>query len=469
MRKILLSAIFIFFYFNCYAEQNIYSIYMMGTKIGSSTDKWTEMKGPSGNCILTLNSSSEMEINRGEFSIRLKSSSIVRADCKTFIPVDIRSESSEISSTLKATGTNINGTFKAEIEKNGNIETFSYPLKDDITFFSLILKKISSEKLIKGGTAKVISEDSLSVKEISYSGVQTPSGSTRVTVNYSGVPIVFEILKGTIVKSELQNGLISYVLDGYDIGSEKSASVPSNNRTDIIESTAIENSGVSVKKPRNTVKVMFSFSGKNSTEIPDIPKSCFQKVSTEKGSATVTVTSDLCKGDNPGKQDTLPNLYEDSNNRNILETARKVAEGAPDSNEMIKRMVRFVFKHIKDKNYKFGNLSASEVLAKKAGDCTEHSTLLAALLKSLNIPVKMAYGIVLDDQGRFFFHNWNVAFNGTSWIPVDSTFGMEKADSSRVVLIFGDGSSQSREDVSLTVLKFMSTIGIAVTGFEYEK
>lgn len=468
MRKILLSAVFIFFYFNCYAEQNIYSIYMMGTKIGSSTDKWSEKNDPSGNCILTLDSSSEMEINRGEFSIKLKSSSIVRTACKTFTPVDIRSESSEISSTLKATGKNINGTFKAEIEKNGNIETFSYPLKDDVTFFSLILKKIPVQQLIKGGAAKVISEDSLSVKEISYSGILTPSGTTRVTVNYSGVPIVFEILNGVVIKSELQNGLISYVLEGYDTVSEKSASAPSKG-TDIIESTAIENSGITVKKPRNTVKAVFSFSGKNGMEIPDIPKSCFQKVITEKGSATVTVTSELCRGDKPEKQDTLPNLYEDSNNRNITEAARKVSEGAPDSNEIIKRMVRFVFKHIKDKNYKFGNLSASEVLAKKAGDCTEHSTLLAALLKSLNIPVKMAYGIVLDDQGRFFFHNWNVAFNGTDWIPVDATFGMEKADSSRVVLIFGSGSSRSREDVSLTVLKFMRTIEIVVMGFEYEK
>lgn len=467
MRKILLSALFIFLYLNCSAEQNTYSIYMMGTKIGTSTDKWSEKNDPSGNCILTLDSSSEMEINRGEFSIKLKSSSIVRAACKTFTPVDIRSESSEISSTLKATGTNINGTFKAEIEKNGNIETFSYPLKNDVTFFSLILKKIPSEKLIKGGTAKVISEDSLSVKEINYSGNLTPSGSTRVTVNYSGIPIIFEILNGVVVKSELQNGLISYVLDGYDNASEKSASAPSKG-TDIIESTAIENSGVSIKKPRNTVKVMFSFSGKNSAEIPDIPNSCFQKVITEKGSASVTVTSELCKGDDPEKQDTLPNLFEDSNNRNIIETAKKISAGAPDNNEIIKRMVRFVFKHIKDKNYKFGNLSASEVLEKRSGDCTEHSTLLAALLKSSNIPVKMAYGIVLDDQGRFFFHNWNIVFNGTKWIPVDSTFGMEKADSSRVVLIFGSGSSQSREDVSLTVLKFMSSIEIAVTGFEHE-
>lgn len=467
MKQAFLLSLFLFFHFFCFAEQNSYSIFMMGSKIGSSTEKWTETKDASGNCIITLDSSSSMEINRGTFAISLKSSSVVRADCVKFSPIDIKSESSEISSTLEARGINKNGTFQAVIEKNGNAETFSYPVNDDLTFFSLILKKLPSEKLIKGGTAKVISEESLSVKEISYSGEKTSSGSIRITVNYGGVPILFEMLNGTVVRSELQNGLISYVLDGYESRDEKN-SVSSNSGSDIIESTAIENKGIYLKKPRSAAKVIFSFNSKNGSDMPEIPSACFQKVNTEKDSAKVTVTSYSCQGAVPEKHDLSPNLYEDSNNRNIIETAKKITDGASDNKEKIKRMVKFVFRHIKDKNYKFGNLSASEVLTKKAGDCTEHSTLLSALLKSQNIPVKMAYGIVLDDHGRFFFHNWNIVHNGTEWVSVDSTFGMEKADSSRVVLIFGNGSSQSREDVSLTVLKFMKSIEISVTGFEYE-
>ena len=108
------------------------------------------------------------------------------------------------------------------------------------------------------------------------------------------------------------------------------------------------------------------------------------------------------------------------------------------------------------------------VLAKKAGDCTEHSTLLSALLKSLNIPVKMAYGVVMDDNGSFMFHNWNEVYGDHGWIAVDSTFGKLNADAARIVLIYGGSDSSSREKVSLAVLKFLGSLNISVSGFANE-
>ncbi|HNW81487.1 MAG TPA: transglutaminase-like domain-containing protein [bacterium] len=470
MKKIAVIIFSLLFFLICSADEKTYSIYMMGNKIGSSIDKWSESTDKSGTCIITLDSSSNMEINRGSFVITMKSHSIVKADCKKFTPVSVESESSEISSNIKAKGVVKNGVFTAELEKNNNRENFSYSLEGGVTFFSLIFKKFSAEQLLKGGKTTVISEDSLSVKEITYSAVKETSGNIKATVNYGGIPITFVLSNSVVIRSELQNGLITYTLDGSDTSFEnKIANSSSKNENDIIASTAIENKGIALKRPRFTKKVVFTFTGENGGRIPEIPEMCFQKVKKNGNSVSVTNTSfQYCDGSEPEKQDTMPNLYEDSNNKLIADTAKKIVNGAPDRNEMIKRMVRFVFRHIKDKNYKFGNLSASEVLKEQSGDCTEHSTLLSALLKSIGIPVKMAYGLVLDNEGRFFFHNWNIVYNGGKWINVDSTFGIEKADSSRILLMTGNGTSQSREDISLTVLKFMNNIEISVTGFEYE-
>ena len=113
-------------------------------------------------------------------------------------------------------------------------------------------------------------------------------------------------------------------------------------------------------------------------------------------------------------------------------------------------------------------MSASEVLRLKSGDCTEHSTLFAALGRAAGIPVKMVFGIILNPNGELFFHNWNEAFADGKWVTIDSTFDMVPADSSRISLIYGGSNSKSREQVSLSVLKFLNNTKIFVRGFSNE-
>ena len=114
-------------------------------------------------------------------------------------------------------------------------------------------------------------------------------------------------------------------------------------------------------------------------------------------------------------------------------------------------------------------MSASEVLRIKSGDCTEHSALFAALARAAGIPTKMVYGVVMNANGEFFFHNWNEVFADGKWITVDSTFNMERADSSRITLSYGGPDSRSREQVSLSVLRFLNNTRIFVRGFSNEK
>ena len=60
------------------------------------------------------------------------------------------------------------------------------------------------------------------------------------------------------------------------------------------------------------------------------------------------------------------------------------------------------------------------------GDCNEHSVLLAALARSVGIPIAVEAGLVyLKD--RFYYHAWNMVYVG-KWISVDALFGQIPAD-----------------------------------------
>ncbi|HSW60945.1 MAG TPA: transglutaminase-like domain-containing protein, partial [bacterium] len=452
MKKIFSAILILFIFSGISAIERTYTISMMGNEIGKNIEKWSRTEDASGKCILTLESSSKMGIARGAYSVSMETRSVVKVLCEDLSPVSVESKSSEMSSETNSKAVNVNGLFNGEINKNNNREPVSFSIPKDTTFFSMIFKKFSENDFLKGGNTKIISEESLTLKKISYSAVKEPSGLLKVTVNYDGVQLSFFLDKDLVVRSDLQNGLISYKLDGYLFPSQTGMDqppVPSGN-ADILVNTSISNKGISVKNPRSAMKMNFTVSGNN---ILEIPETCFQKKGTD-GTLTVDNNSKFCPT-LPVPQDTQGNIFEDSNNPQIIAAAKKVVKGAPDKNEMIKRMVNFVFRHIKDKNYKHGNLSAGEALEKKSGDCTEHATLFSALLKSIGIPVRMAYGVVLDDKGNFMFHNWNEVYGDHGWMTVDPTFGAVKADASRILLIYGGSDSSSREQVSLAVLKFL--------------
>jgi transglutaminase-like putative cysteine protease len=104
------------------------------------------------------------------------------------------------------------------------------------------------------------------------------------------------------------------------------------------------------------------------------------------------------------------------------------AEDRPALAERIRRNVR---RHITAKTLDVGFATASEVARTKQGDCTEHAVLLAAALRSVGIPSRVASGVIYVDQfagGRevFGFHMWTQALlDGAGgkprWVDLDAT------------------------------------------------
>ncbi len=449
----------LFFSFFVFAETNVYKISMMGAEIGKSTETWSVGSGGDGHCEITLRSVSEMSLARGLDSMTIKSDTTLSADCTTFEPKRIKGEISEGGSKIFVEGVNKNGVFETNITKNGSRETSTFPMKKSSAFFGMIFKKLSAEELLKGGKTSIISEESLTESEISYSAQKNADGTVTTTVVFQGIPIRYTVSGKKVLRSEIQNGLIVYTLDS--LPATKTAAAQGS--PDILQSTKLFNQGISIKSPRKTRNTTFQV--ENAT-FSSIPETCFQK---KVGGNTLFVSSDASKCTNmPAPEDTQSNIIEDSTNPEIIRAAQKIVIGAPNQLEMVKRITKFVYKHISSKNYNHGNMSASEVLRTKSGDCTEHSALFAALARAAGIPVKMVYGVVMNPDGEFFFHNWNEAFADGKWVTIDSTFNMERADSSRITLIYGGSDSRSREQVSLSVLRFIGNTEIFVRGFANE-
>ncbi len=69
--------------------------------------------------------------------------------------------------------------------------------------------------------------------------------------------------------------------------------------------------------------------------------------------------------------------------------------------------------------------SASQIVKRRIGDCTEHAVLFAALSRSFGRPTRIMNGIVVAslEEGGFgaFGHAWNEVHDGTAWRLVDAT------------------------------------------------
>lgn len=76
---------------------------------------------------------------------------------------------------------------------------------------------------------------------------------------------------------------------------------------------------------------------------------------------------------------------------------------------------------IRDKSPRYGFSSVAEILDTRAGDCTEHALLLAALLRRAGLASRLAYGFLLTESG-FIGHAWTEAYAGERWVWLDPSF-----------------------------------------------
>lgn len=218
--------------------------------------------------------------------------------------------------------------------------------------------------------------------------------------------------------------------------SEREVALAKIEPAEIMVSTLIKPNR-SIANPRQVRSATYLLSVADG-ELPAIPETAVQRVERlSKRQARVTV--DLSKEKFEDRSVLSDPRYRAGsamlNWRDKLITS--LAERAINKNyslpkpEMAERMRRFVHGYITEKNLDVGFASATETARTAEGDCTEHATLHAAMLRVMGIPSRVVGGLIYAEEfaGRsriFGYHMWTQALlpndrGELRWVDLDAT------------------------------------------------
>jgi len=159
-----------------------------------------------------------------------------------------------------------------------------------------------------------------------------------------------------------------------------------------------------------------------------------------------------------------PFIITDSNK--ISSTANALTEGETDAYKIAKKMEAWVFSNITNKDFSMDFANAITVLESKTGDCTEHSVLLAALLRSAKIPSKIVVGLVYTDNPKpsFGYHMWVKAYVGKNkWVNLDAALPYKIFVPTHLAMAESPLNNISdRADLLVDVMKSFSSLKINV-------
>jgi transglutaminase-like putative cysteine protease len=111
---------------------------------------------------------------------------------------------------------------------------------------------------------------------------------------------------------------------------------------------------------------------------------------------------------------------------------QELLAGVPRGKRTPHGLEEFVSKAIANKTYARGFDIASRVAKFKSGDCTEHAVLLAALLRAVKIPARVAFGVVValgPDSHFAAGHAWVEFAEKGRWQRLDAAlYGAARSD-----------------------------------------
>jgi hypothetical protein len=160
------------------------------------------------------------------------------------------------------------------------------------------------------------------------------------------------------------------------------------------------------------------------------------------------------KGNDPKLLEAVkPNRYLQSDDKRVVDLARKAVGDAKDATEAARRIESFVARYIDNKSLSVGYASAVEVVESRQGDCSEFAVLTAALCRAVGIPAQVVVGVAyvkeFGGMQGFGGHAWDQAYlggdeqgQGGKWIGLDSAFrsgGRGGYDPGHIALAVGNG------------------------------
>lgn len=225
--------------------------------------------------------------------------------------------------------------------------------------------------------------------------------------------------------------------------SEKYAKGP-NGKLDIMKIGSVA-CPTAIANARQSTRGTFQLKVIDATMTLDFPVTDSQAVK-KNSDGSYTITTELVKpghsprpyaGEDPAALEALKSgQYIQSDSPVIQAKAKEIVEGKADAYAAAKAIETWVSGYIDKKDLAVGYASALETLKTKAGDCTEHAVLVAALCRAAGIPCRLVVGVAYaqEFQGlkqRFIGHAWNQVYVEGKWVDIDAALG---ADACRITL-----------------------------------
>lgn len=211
-----------------------------------------------------------------------------------------------------------------------------------------------------------------------------------------------------------------------------------------------------IRDPRSLRRAVYRLTAEGDEPLPPLPETAVQRVATAEDGARI-VTVDLALGE-PKDEAESESIDRDLHLRSTAYLghasdalralhAEAVADVVQDAApaERAEALRRFVAGHLAEKNLDSVLATAEQAAEQRAGDCTEHAVLLAALLRADGIPSRVATGLVYVDafagkRELFAYHMWTQAFVDGRWLDLDATLdavGLDEVGFDAAHLTFG--------------------------------
>jgi hypothetical protein len=240
----------------------------------------------------------------------------------------------------------------------------------------------------------------------------------------------------------------------YTVSKEEALKEVSGAVLDVGMDTVIKTGPIKNVHQAKSVTYKITIEGKAADAIPAGPTQIIKPLSDTEIELTVKSIKPGEKGDQPqpGPEYLASTRFLDLEDPNVRKLAEEGAAGKTDPVEVAVALEKFVSKRLTDKNFSTALATASEVARDLAGDCTEHSVLLAALLRANKIPSRVVIGFVYADSLQGLGgHMWTEAYLNGQWVPLDATLGRGGIGGGHIKVADADLSENSAAPVAAFV------------------
>jgi Transglutaminase-like superfamily len=191
-----------------------------------------------------------------------------------------------------------------------------------------------------------------------------------------------------------------------------------------------------IAHPRTAQHLRLRVSGEAATSVPDDPPR--QRRSADRleiAREALPARTPYPAPADPARAPYLaPGPFIESDDAEVVATARAAVAGARDAVTAAQHLVAWVNDHV-EQAPSVTVPSTRAVLAARRGDCNEHAVLLTGLARAAGIPARVVAGAMYLD-GAFYYHAWTELWLG-AWVSADSVFRQLPADATHVKLVEG--------------------------------